>query len=102
MHKIAIFIDEPENRREMIEALKDESCSLLVPRQSDDWLEFVCSQQPDIILLSPNCEGIELKDFLRTLKKHEALREIKVMLVLDDVTAERFDRTWQGRHFPSV
>jgi len=95
MHKIAIFLDEPEARRELAEALKDESCSLLVPRPADDWLEFVCTQQPGIIMLSPLCERIDLSDFLRTLRKHEALREIKVILVLDDETAGRFDRTWQ-------
>lgn len=95
MHKIAIFIDEPDARRELVEALEAESCSLLVPRRGDDWLEFVCTQQPSIIMLSPHFEGIELKDFLRTLKKHEALREIKVILVLDDETAGRFERAWQ-------
>ena len=94
MYKVAVFLDDLTRRQKIVSALAELGCSLLIPRRTDDWLEFVCSNRPQFVFIGTDYAAISVKEFASTLKSHEGLSEIRVILVTDQGSANRIEADW--------
>jgi len=94
MYRVAIFVDDLSLRQKMMSSLAQLGCSLLIPKRSDDWLAYVCSTRPQFVFISPASLPAGVKDFTSTLKGHDGLSEICVILVADQQTAEKVENDW--------
>jgi len=94
MYRVAIFIDDFELRQRLVSSLGQMGCSLLVPKQKDDWLAFVCSSRPQFLLVGPKYGSVAVKNLTSALRSHEGLSEIKVLLVADEKAAGAIECDW--------
>ena len=94
MYKVAVFIERNDLRETVLAALGEAGCILLVPRRNDDWLEFVCAQQPQFILVDPDSPWVKPNELMSTLAKHDGFSEIKVILAVDESGARSIEPHW--------
>ena len=92
MYKVAVFIERNDLREPVLAVLAEAGCTLLLPKRQDDWLEFVCSQQPQFILVDPDSPWVEPNELMSTLAKHDGFSEIKVILAVDESGARCIEK----------
>ena len=94
MYKVAVFFDDLVRRQKIVSALAELGCTLQIPKRSDDWLEFVCSGRPQFALIGTDYTAVSVKDFTATLRSHEGLSELRVILVADQDSARQIEADW--------
>ena len=97
MYRVAVFIDDLAVRQKIVGALTAQGCSPLIPKRTDDWLQFVCSGRPQFAFISPDCSAVSIGEFSAALRRHEGLSEIRLIVVGDDQTTVKIQRDW-GAH----
>ena len=94
MYKVAVFIERNDLREAVLAGLAEAGCTLLLPKRQEDWLEFVCSRQPQFILVDPDSPWVEPGELISTLARHDGFSELKVILAVDESSARSIEPHW--------
>jgi len=94
MYKAAVFITDHTLRQDLVAALAEAGCTLFVPKPNDDWLELICSNQPQFVFIDPRNRNVDMPELARTLKRHDGFSNVRVIAVLIHETAATLRAEW--------